>query len=138
MPHDHPWPTTDCVVFDERGRVLLIRRKNEPYKGYYALPGGFMEVGETTEQSARRELQEETGVVAGDLALVGVYSDPHRDPRHHTVTIAYMTSVSGQRAQAGDDAAAAEFVEHPEREKLAFDHDLILRDALRQRASQGT
>ena len=131
MQHDRPWPTTDCVVTDERGRVLLIRRKNEPYKDCYALPGGFMEVGETTEQCARRELKEETGIVAGDLRLIGVYSGPGRDPRHHTVTIAYLTAVTGQVPRAADDAATAEFVEMPLKGRLAFDHSQILADALR-------
>jgi 8-oxo-dGTP diphosphatase len=135
MQHDRPWPTTDCVVFDEQGRVLLIRRKHEPYKGHYALPGGFIEVGETAEQCALRELKEETGITANNLKLIGVYSNPNRDPRHHTITAAYLVSVHGQAPTAGDDAAAAEFVHDATKEKLAFDHDLILRDALRLRAA---
>ncbi len=133
MKYDRPWISTDCVVFDERGRVLLIRRKNDPYKGHYAFPGGFIELGETAEHCAVRELKEETGIAADNLKLIGVYSDPHRDPRHHTITIAWLVSVHGQTPTAGDDAAAAEFVEDATKEKLAFDHDLILRAALRLR-----
>jgi 8-oxo-dGTP diphosphatase len=136
MSHDRPWISTDCVVFDERGRVLLIRRKNEPFKGHYAFPGGFIEVGETAENAAVRELKEETGIVADNLKLIGVYSDPKRDPRHHSITVAYLVSVHGQTPKAGDDAAAAEFVQDATKEKLAFDHDLILRDALRVRAGE--
>ena len=131
MGQDRPYISTDCIVFDEFDRVLLIRRKNDPFRGEYAFPGGFIEVGETAEDSARRELVEETGIKAGELRLLGVYSDPRRDPRHHTVTIAYLVRVTGQKPMAGDDAAAAVFVAHPDKEKLAFDHDMILRDALK-------
>ena len=131
MGQDRPYISTDCIVFDEQDRVLLIRRKNQPFQGQYAFPGGFIETGETAENAARRELKEETGIEAGDLRLLGVYSDPGRDPRHHTITIAYIVRVQGQTPMAGDDAATAEFVAHAEREKLAFDHDIILRDALK-------
>ncbi len=134
MAQDRPYISTDCIVFDELDRVLLIRRKNDPFRGQYAFPGGFIEVGETAEDSARRELKEETGIEAGNLRLLGVYSDPRRDPRHHTITIAYLVLVRGQNPVAGDDAAWAEFVAHAEKEKLAFDHNIILRDALKLHA----
>lgn len=135
MERDRPYISTDCVVFDEHGRVLLIRRKNDPFKGQYAFPGGFIEVGETAENAARRELKEETGIEAGELRLIGVYSDPRRDPRHHTITIAYLVAVQGQTPSAGDDAASAEFVADATKQKLAFDHDMILRDTLNLRAA---
>lgn len=134
MQGNRPWISTDCVVFDERGRVLLIWRKNDPYKGHYAFPGGFIEVGETAENAALRELKEETGIEADNLRLIAVYSGPKRDPRHHSITVAYLVSVHGQTPEAGDDAAAAEFIEDATKEKLAFDHDIILRDALKLRA----
>src|SRR5579884_473346 len=134
MAQDRPYISTDCIVFDEFDRVLLIRRKNDPFRGQYAFPGGFIEVGETAESSARRELKEETGIEAGELRLLGVYSDPKRDPRHHTITIAYVVRVRGQKPVAGDDAAWAEFVADAEKEKLAFDHNIILRDALKLHA----
>lgn len=124
-----PALTADCVVFDERGYVLLIRRKYEPFKGAYALPGGFIEVGETVESGCRRELKEETGLEVGALRLVGVYSDPHRDPRGHTCSIAYLAHVGRAEPQAGDDAAAAEWVANWKSETLAFDHAQILSDA---------
>src|SRR5437868_14343196 len=101
MPRDRPHISTDCIVFDERGRVLLIRRRNDPYKGQYALPGGFIEAGETAEQCALRELREETGIEADNLRLIGVYSHPRRDPRFHTITVAYLVSVTGQTPCAG-------------------------------------
>ena len=88
-----PALTTDCVVFDERGYVLLIRRKNEPFGGSYALPGGFVDVGEQVEDACRRELSEETGLQVGELRLVGVYSDPKRDPRGHTCSVVYLARV---------------------------------------------
>jgi 8-oxo-dGTP diphosphatase len=124
-----PALTTDCVVFDERGRVLLIRRANEPFRGWYALPGGFVDVGERVEDSCRRELSEETGLHVGELRLIGVYSDPGRDPRGHTCSIAYLARVGRAEAKAGDDAAAAEWVADWRREKLAFDHAQIIADA---------
>ena len=124
-----PALTTDCVVFDERGYVLLIRRGNEPFKGSYALPGGFVDVGERVEDSCRRELSEETGLHVGELRLIGVYSDLGRDPRGHTCSVAYLARVGRAEVTAGDDAAAAEWVADWRREKLAFDHAQIIADA---------
>jgi 8-oxo-dGTP diphosphatase len=126
-----PLLTADCVVFDTRGRVLLIRRKFPPFQGHYALPGGFVEIGETVEDACRRELMEETGVNAGRLRLVGVYSDPKRDPRGHTCSVAFLASAPRANPKAGDDAAAAEWVENWSRAELAFDHARILADAWR-------
>jgi 8-oxo-dGTP diphosphatase len=124
-----PALTTDCVVFDERGYVLLIRRGNEPFKGSYALPGGFVDVGERIEDSCQRELSEETGLHVGELRLIGVYSDPGRDPRGHTCSVAYLSRVGRAEVTAGDDAATAEWVADWRREKLAFDHAQIIADA---------
>jgi len=126
-----PGLTTDCVVFDANNRVLLIRRKNPPFKGQYALPGGFVEIGETVEEGCRRELMEETSVKAGKLWLVGVYSDPKRDPRGHTCAVVFLTRVSRPTARAGDDAAAVEWVDDWAGLDLAFDHAKIMADAQR-------
>jgi 8-oxo-dGTP diphosphatase len=127
-----PALTTDAVIFDSKGRVLLVRRGNPPFKGEYALPGGFVDVGETVEEACRRELKEETGIVVGALALVGVYSDPHRDPRGHTCSVVFLGRVAdGVTPRAGDDAAAAEWVADWRGLALAFDHAQILRDAER-------
>jgi 8-oxo-dGTP diphosphatase len=126
-----PALTTDAVVFDTAGRVLLIRRKNPPFEGQYALPGGFVDIGETVEAACRRELKEETGIEVGALTLVGVYSDPRRDPRGHTCSVAFLARVAGGEPEAGDDAAAAEWVADWQSRTLAFDHALILRDAAR-------
>lgn len=124
-----PALTTDCVVFDGEGRVLLIRRKNPPFQGSYALPGGFVEVGERVEDACRRELQEETGVGVGPLSLIGVYSDPGRDPRGHTCSVAYLARVASAEPHAGGDAAAAEWVADWRAAGIAFDHAKILSDA---------
>ncbi len=126
-----PRLTTDCVAVDAKGRVLLIRRKYPPFAGHYALPGGFVDVGETVEDACRRELMEETGIKAGALHLVGVYSDPKRDPRFHTAAVVYLTRVRAPKAVAGDDAAAAEWIHDWRKADLAFDHALIMRDAMR-------
>ena len=129
MDRQHPSLAVDCVVFDTAGRLLLIRRKNPPFQGQYALPGGFVDYGETTEQAAARELREETNLVTVELTLIGVYSDPHRDPRRHVISIAYLAKVAGYDALAGDDASAAEFVADWRNQALAFDHDKIVADA---------
>ena len=125
-----PALTTDCVIFDPEARVLLIRRGHDPFRGAYALPGGFVDVGETTESACRREVEEETGLEVRDLQLVGVYSDPDRDPRGHTVSIAYVTRLSEPvTPRSGSDAASAEWVGDWRNLKLAFDHAKILADA---------
>ena len=129
-----PALTADCVVFDSQDRVLLIRRGRPPFEGDYALPGGFVEVGETVEDACRRELKEETGIEVRELKLVGIYSDPKRDPRGHTCSVAYLAQVAAAKPTGGDDAAAAEWVEDWRREKLAFDHADIIADAATLRA----
>ena len=126
-----PALAADCVVVDANGRVLLVRRKYPPFKGRHALPGGFVEVGETVEDACRRELMEETGVRAGKLQLLGIYSDPGRDPRAHICSVVFLTRVRRATAQAGDDAAAAEWVENWSEVELAFDHARVLADAKR-------
>ena len=117
-----PALTVDCVCFDGRGRLLLIRRANPPFRGAYALPGGFVEAGETVENACRRELYEETGLEAGELELVGVFSDPARDPRGPTASVVFASLIEGAEPRAGSDAAAAEWVAEWREQDLAFDH----------------
>ncbi len=126
-----PLLAADGVVFDAKGRVLLVRRKYPPFQGHYALPGGFVEIGETVEDACRRELLEETGIKAGALRLVGVYSDPKRDPRGHICSVVFLASAPHAEPRAGDDAAAAEWVADWSHVALAFDHAKILADAVR-------
>ncbi len=130
MISDHPWLSVDSVVFDDAGRVLLIRRKNPPFQGHFALPGGFVDVGETTEAAALRELKEETGIEGSSPRLIGVYSDPRRDTRHHVISIVYLVSTVSYDVHAGDDATHAEFVADWRDQPLAFDHRKIISDAL--------
>lgn len=127
-----PLLTVDCVVVDTSGRILLVRRKHAPFKGALALPGGFVEVGETVEDACKRELREETNLNVSRLRLVGVYSDPHRDPRGHTISVAFVARTrTNAIARAGDDATAVTWIKDWRRADLAFDHRRIIADALR-------
>jgi 8-oxo-dGTP diphosphatase len=127
-----PLLATDCIVVDPQRGVLMVRRKNPPYKGNLALPGGFVEIGETVEQAARRELLEETGLVATKLSLVGVYSKPDRDPRGHACSVAFLTEVEpGVEAKAGDDAEAVAWIKNIDDVEIGFDHRDIITDALK-------
>lgn len=128
---NQPKLTVDCVVFDSNDRLLLIRRKYPPFKGRYALPGGFVELGETVESAARRELKEETGVVAKSQRLVGIYSQPGRDPRGHVIAVGFLMCVRGAMPKAADDAREANFVANWRSKKLAFDHAKIVADAIK-------
>ena len=129
--------TADCVVTDGEGRVLLVRRGNEPFKDCWALPGGFMEMDETIEHCAVRELEEETGLRAtvDMLRLVGVFSAPGRDPRGRTVTAAYAFCMpdAATKAKAGDDAAALAWFPLSALPPLAFDHADVLRVAFERK-----
>jgi 8-oxo-dGTP diphosphatase len=127
-----PALVADCVAFDAIDRVLLVRRKNEPFKGWHALPGGFVRIGETVEEACRRELMEETAMEAGRLELLGVYSDPNRDPRGHTCSVTYVARVATATPRPGDDAEAAEWMGDWSGLDLAFDHAIILADAKRR------
>jgi 8-oxo-dGTP diphosphatase len=117
------------VVIKVRGGVVLVKRKNEPYRGKWAMPGGFVEYGEMVEKAAVREAKEETGLEIKLDRLVGVYSEPGRDPRGHVVGICFLAKpVGGKLAAASDAADARVFREIPWKE-LAFDHAKILKDA---------
>lgn len=122
-----PLLTVDALIIYE-GKIVLIRRKNPPFKGLYALPGGFVEVGETVEQAAIREAKEETGLDIRLIKLLGVYSDPSRDPRGHTVSVCYLAIGSGN-LKAGSDAKDTGLFSPNEIPKLAFDHNKIIENA---------
>jgi 8-oxo-dGTP diphosphatase len=123
-----PALTVDVIVRKGKG-VLLVRRKNEPFKGRWALVGGFVEYGERVEEAARRECREETGLEVELERLVGVYSDPGRDPRGHVVSICFLARPVGGRLRGGSDAIEAKFLEEIPWDQLAFDHARILKDA---------
>ena len=127
--------TADCVVVTREAepKVLLIQRGSEPFKGRWAFPGGFMNMDETTEQCAIRELEEETGLRVSEMKQIGAYSKVDRDPRGRTVTVAYLAIVDEPIAVTGqDDAAKAEWWPLSYLPDLAFDHDDIMQDAIRK------
>jgi len=123
-----PSIAVDGVLIKE-DKILLIRRKNEPFKGKWALPGGFVEYGETVEEAVLREFEEEVGLKARIKKLLGVYSKPDRDPRGHVISIVFLLDAEGE-AKAGDDAADARFFPLDNLPPLAFDHEEIIRDAI--------
>lgn len=131
--YPHPAVTADCLVFahTENGlELLLIQRRNEPCKGKWAFPGGFMNIDETTADAARRELEEETGLVVEDLRRVGVFDAVDRDPRERVITVAYYTILDKPAEVSGlDDAAQAKWFLLTELPDLAFDHKEILQAA---------
>jgi 8-oxo-dGTP diphosphatase len=140
--YDYPRPavTVDLVALSRDGgrlKVLLIRRKHDPFAGRWALPGGFLDVDEPIEGAARRELKEETGLEVGEVAFLGVYGDPGRDPRGRTISLVYLALVPAPPPppSGGDDAEDAAWFDAPEMARsgaLAFDHDRILGDAIRR------
>ena len=127
--HRNPALAVDAVIVKNE-KILLIKRKLEPHRGRYALPGGFVEYGETVEAALRREVLEETGLVVKIRSLVGVYSDPHRDPRGHVVSVAFAADIIGGTLTGGSDASEAVLLDIAELPPLAFDHAQIIRDAL--------
>jgi 8-oxo-dGTP diphosphatase len=100
LMHRNPALTVDAVIVKNK-KILLIKRKQEPYRGQYALPGGFVEYGETVEAALQREVLEETGLVVKIKSLVDVYSDPDRDPRGHVVSVAFAADIVGGTLAAG-------------------------------------
>jgi len=134
--YDYPRPavTVDIVVFSgDALDVLLIQRKHPPFEGHWALPGGFIEMEEPLEASARRELEEETGVTDVTLTEVGAFGSPFRDPRGRVITIAYATVVekSTLNFEAGSDASEVAWFSKTDLPNLAFDHSEIIQKALK-------
>jgi len=124
-----PALTVDAVISDPNRGVVLIRRRNPPFQGHWALPGGFVEVAETCEAACRREAREETGLEVEVVALLGVYSDPGRDPRGHTVSPVFLCRATGGTLAGADDAADARWFADLTGMRLAFDHARVLADA---------
>jgi 8-oxo-dGTP diphosphatase len=139
QPHCYPYPrpavTVDIVIFTVAGddlKVLLIQRKHEPFAGRWAIPGGFVDEDEPLEAAALRELEEETGVRGVTLRQLHAFGDPGRDPRGHTISIAYyvLLNAQGLDVRAADDAAGAGWFSLFHLPELAFDHAKILAHAL--------
>ncbi len=124
-----PLLTVDAVITDPLRGVVLIRRGRAPFQGRWALPGGFVDPGETCESACVREALEETGLEVRVTALLGVYSTPGRDPRGPTVSVVYLCLPTGGVLRGGDDAALAAWLDDLRSLSLAFDHGAILSDA---------
>lgn len=140
--YPRPEVTADCVVWgwnDGEVYVLLIRRGREPFRDCWALPGGFMEMDESAEACALRELQEETGLCVNAVRQVGVFSDPGRDPRGRVVTVAFyaFADMGQELIRAGDDAAETGWFSLAALPSLAFDHREIIETAFRQVKADG-
>jgi 8-oxo-dGTP diphosphatase len=125
-----PMITVDAII-ERDDKILLIKRKNEPFRGEWALPGGFVEYGESAEDAIIRESKEETNLDIAIKALLGVYSKPGRDPRGHVISICYVAAAKGEE-KGGTDASDATFFTPAEikKLKLAFDHEDIISDYL--------
>jgi 8-oxo-dGTP diphosphatase len=131
--YPHPAVTADCVIFGFDGvsiKVLLIQRGIEPFKGKWAFPGGFMNIDETVEDCAKRELEEETGLKNASVEQFYTFSDVNRDPRERVITVAHYALVRLSEVKGGDDTLMARWFSMNEIPSLAFDHELILRMAV--------
>ena len=129
-PYRNPLPTVDIII-EVTGGIVLIQRKNPPHG--WAIPGGFLDWGETVEACAVREAQEETGLTVQLEDLLYVYSHPARDPRHHTVTTVFVASADGRPVAADDAKDAGVFTVDTLPVPVAFDHGQILKDYFRYR-----
>lgn len=132
IKHRNPIPTIDAIITEESNNnlVLLIKRKNDPFKDQFALPGGYINDGEKVEDAVRREAEEELSVKVEPIDILGVYSDPNRDPRGHIMSTAFICKIINGELKANDDAADLLWVEinNLENLTLAFDHLKILAD----------
>ncbi len=134
MTHKSPALTVDAVIITDR-EIVLVKRAKEPFKDHWALPGGFVEYGETVYAAVQREVMEETGLRVEVKSLIGVYSDPHRDPRGHTVSIAFLAEINTGSLSGGSDAREACLWPLTALPPLAFDHARIIDDALKSMVS---
>ena len=132
--HKNPKPTVDIIIKRD-SEVLLVRRKKDPFKNYLSLPGGFVDEGERVEDAARREAKEETSLDIEPIEILGVYSDPRRDPRKHIMSIVFIARIidgnnNEAKAEAKDDAEQIEWMtlEDIDKKEFGFDHKKILLD----------
>ncbi len=127
-----PMVATDSVVINGKKEILLVKRNHAPYKGRWCLPGGFVEKGETIEKAAMRECFEESGIRTKVVRLIGVYSDPRRDPRGHVVGIPFLLKpLSGKTRPSSETSEARFFPVNKIPKRLAADHNKIIKDALK-------
>lgn len=140
--YKNPTPTTDVIITREEA-ILVVKRKRNPFKDELAIPGGFINENETVEQAAVREIMEETALPIRLKEILGVYSDPKRDPRKHIITTVFIGEIIGNKKiepVAGDDASAIKWISIGSISdfKFAFDHKKILNDFVRWKHMRGT
>jgi 8-oxo-dGTP diphosphatase len=128
------------IIIEKENKLLLIRRKNEPYKYCQAIPGGFVNEGERVEDAAMREIHEETNLEIEPTDILGVYSAPYRDPRGHVISVVFVGKIINGEPKAGDDAEDFEWlsVEDLRNKRIAFDHTKILEDYQNWKVNKGT
>jgi 8-oxo-dGTP diphosphatase len=142
IEYKNPTPTVD-VILERESKILMVRRKKDPYKDHLALPGGFVNEGETVEDAMKREATEETSLEIHPIDILGVYSDPKRDPRKHIVTVVFVGIIVSGDLRANDDAASIEWIQLDsidqlqQQKMLAFDHAQILRDYRQWKSTGG-
>jgi 8-oxo-dGTP diphosphatase len=125
-------------ILEKDDRVLYVKRKKDPFKGGWSFPGGKVNAGEKVEDALKRELFEETGLVIFPIDILGVYSDPARDPRGHRISVTFVAKVTGGEAKGGDDAESAQWFPINDELELAFDHNKILNNYREWRKNKGT
>lgn len=136
---EYPKPAvTVDMILEKDGDFLLVKRKKDPFKGFLCIPGGFVNVGERVEEAAKREALEETNLNVEPTDILGIYSDPQRDPRGHTISITFVGKITNGDAKAGDDADSIEWISIDDERHLAFDHHKILQDYGHWRKTRGT
>jgi 8-oxo-dGTP diphosphatase len=134
---ESPSVMVDAVVV-RNDKLLLVKRKKDPFKGFLTFPGGKVDEGEKVEDAVKRELQEETSLEIEPTEILGVYSDPSRDPRGHRISITFIAKVISGEAKASSDAESIEWLSVNEQKDLGFDHNKILKDYRQWRSSKGT
>ena len=137
--YKNPVPTVDIII-EKDDKIVLIRRKNEPFKGMLATPGGFVEEGDLVEERAIKEAKEETSLDVKLEEILGIYSIPDRDPRGHTVSTVFIAKPIGGKIKGGDDASFAAWFKIDKKilNELSFDHKKIIKDYLKWKKRKGT
>jgi 8-oxo-dGTP diphosphatase len=137
--YKNPIPTVDAIIH-RYSSILLVKRRKDPYKDCFALPGGFVNEGETIEEAIIREVYEETSLEVYPIDILGVYSDPKRDPRGHMLTVVFIVLVVKGNPTPGDDAQEISWIPTYKISELeiAFDHKLLIQDFLRWKKEGGT
>jgi 8-oxo-dGTP diphosphatase len=134
---ESPSVMVDAIV-ERNDKLLLVKRKKDPFKGFLSFPGGKIDLGEKVEDAVKRELREETNLAIEPTDILGVYSDPSRDHRGHIISITFIAKIISGEAEAGDDAESVEWLPVNDQKALAFDHNKILKDYQQWRKTKAT